>query len=101
VKTIARDRVVVFRLSQQEYQTLKRACDSRGARNLSDFTRTELLSAVPSYPMDDGGDFDLGCLQHQIAALHKNLSHLINLLESFAAGGKTSPAAGASKVSEV
>ena len=39
-----RNRVVVFRLSGHEYLTLKDACCARGARNISDFTRSELLS---------------------------------------------------------
>jgi hypothetical protein len=43
-----RNRVVVFRLSQEEYQTLKTACSARGGRNLSDFTRSELLGMIQS-----------------------------------------------------
>jgi len=39
-----RNRVVVFRLSQEEYQSLKDASERRSARNLSDFTRSEVLS---------------------------------------------------------
>ena len=41
-----RNRFVVFRLTQEEYEDLKSACVSRGARNLSDFARSELLLAV-------------------------------------------------------
>jgi hypothetical protein len=42
----ARNRIVVFRLSQEEYTRLRSACAAAGGRNLSDFTRTELLAAV-------------------------------------------------------
>ncbi len=36
-----RNRVVVFRLSGHEYVSLKDiACNARGARNISDFTRS-------------------------------------------------------------
>ncbi len=42
-----RDRIVVFRLTQEEYKRLSKACNSTGARNLSDFTRQELLD-MPS-----------------------------------------------------
>ncbi len=41
--TKRRDRTVVFRLTQEEYQRLERACVSTGARNLSDYTRGQLL----------------------------------------------------------
>ena len=43
-----RNRVVVFRLSQDEYQALKTACSVRGGRNLSEFTRSELLAMIQS-----------------------------------------------------
>jgi hypothetical protein len=41
-----RNRVVVFRLTQDEYQELKTVSSVRGARNISDFARSELLSAI-------------------------------------------------------
>ncbi len=37
-----RNRVVVFRLAQDEYQKLKDVSTRNGARNLSDFMRSEL-----------------------------------------------------------
>jgi hypothetical protein len=45
-----RDRLVIFRLSQDEYQLLKAASERHGARNLSDFTRGEVLNALNSRP---------------------------------------------------
>jgi len=41
-----RNRVVVFRLTQDEYEDLKTVCSVRGARNISDFARSELLTAI-------------------------------------------------------
>ena len=41
-----RSRVVVFRLTPDEYNSLKSACLEAGARNLSDYTRSELLTRV-------------------------------------------------------
>jgi hypothetical protein len=38
-----RNRIVVFRLSQEEFATLKNACAERGGRNLSEFTRSEII----------------------------------------------------------
>ena len=43
-----RNRVVVFRLSQAEYVALRAACSVRGARNISEFTRSELLAMIQS-----------------------------------------------------
>ena len=41
-----RNKIVIFRLTDEEYAELKAACISRGARNVSDFARTALMSAV-------------------------------------------------------
>ena len=41
-----RDRIVVFRLTQEEYKRLEKACDRTGARNLSEYTRRELLETA-------------------------------------------------------
>jgi hypothetical protein len=41
-----RDRAVIFRLTQDEYDNLETACRQRGARTLSDYARSELLRAV-------------------------------------------------------
>ena len=38
-----RNRMVVFRLTQDEYESVKSVWMMRGARNLSDFARTALL----------------------------------------------------------
>lgn len=44
----SRNRIVVFRLTQDEYNSLKSACIAAGGRNLSDYTRSELLTLVQS-----------------------------------------------------
>jgi hypothetical protein len=41
-----RNRIVVFRLTQDEYASLQNACVHRGARNISDFARNALLSSM-------------------------------------------------------
>jgi hypothetical protein len=43
---VQRTRTVVFRLTQSEYEQLRVACAGSGARNLSDYTRTELLNCM-------------------------------------------------------
>ena len=41
-----RDRTLIFRITQDEYDQLLAACMARGGRNLSDFARTELLERI-------------------------------------------------------
>ena len=48
-----RNRIVVFRLSQEEYRNLKNACELRGARSVSDFTRSEILASVGGESLED------------------------------------------------
>jgi hypothetical protein len=71
-----RNRIVVFRLSQDEYRTLKEACDRRGARNLSDFTRSEVLAFLQS---DALGYVNrrFAYLEQEIAALKNQMNHLL------------------------
>jgi hypothetical protein len=39
----ARTRAVIFRVTEEEYAHLKKACSAGGGRSLSDFTRLKLL----------------------------------------------------------
>jgi hypothetical protein len=38
--------MVIFRVTEDEYANLKTVCSDRGARNLSDFARNELLLSI-------------------------------------------------------
>lgn len=42
-----RNRVVLFRLTQDEYQQVQAACVEGGARSVSDFARARILGAAP------------------------------------------------------
>ena len=48
--TKPRNKVLIFRLTQDEYQALQSA--SSGARSLSDFARTKLLRSLGEPPLD-------------------------------------------------
>jgi hypothetical protein len=48
--TKPRNKILIFRLTQDEYQTLQSA--SSGARSLSDFARTKLMSSLGEPAMD-------------------------------------------------
>ncbi len=41
-----RIRTVIFRVTQNEHDRLKCACAAAGARTLSDFTRSQLLTSI-------------------------------------------------------
>ena len=72
-----RDRLVIFRLSQDEYEKLKAASERTGARNLSDFTRGEILNALNSRA---AGNVEQ-TLEQNMAALKATMLSLQTALE--------------------
>jgi len=70
-----RNRIVVFRLSQEEYNCLRSACAASGGRNMSDFTRTELLTLVQS----DGRD---SIMDRRFLEIERKLSELREVIQS-------------------
>jgi hypothetical protein len=75
--TKPRNRIVVFRLSQDEYRSLKEACDRAGARNLSDFTRSEILECLNSDALGGHLARRFASLEQQIAVLQFQLNNLL------------------------
>lgn len=63
-----RNRILIFRLTQDEYETLQAA--SSGARSLSDFARGKLLGSLES----DG-------LNEQMTYLKTKVTRIAELLE--------------------
>src|SRR3954462_5115289 len=61
-----RNRMVVFRLTQEEYTRLRDACKSKGGRNLSEYTRSELLAMLQS-------DSIAGLIQKRFGELEEKL----------------------------
>ena len=72
-----RNRVVVFRLSQDEYHALKEACDRRGARNISDFTRTEVLEILQCGPINEHLNCRVTSIEQKLAALQEQFVDLL------------------------
>jgi hypothetical protein len=66
--TKRRDQLVVFRLTDQEYEVLKRICVAKGGRNLSEFARTELLSGAQAV--------DSAALHDKISSIERMMTHL-------------------------
>jgi hypothetical protein len=71
-----RTRAINFRLSEEEFEELKRACAARGARSLSDFARTAVwrmithgLDTLPLGAVAEDIDGRLDKLQQQLNQL--------------------------------
>ena len=76
-----RDRLVIFRLSQEEYEMLKSASERNGARNLSDFTRGELLNALHSRADGNHHDQTFSSMEQSMAELKAAMLRLQSVLE--------------------
>jgi hypothetical protein len=74
-----RNRVVVFRVTQEEYKHLRNVCLERGGRNLSEFTRSELLAFLKSAGQSDER---MAVLERKLASLQYSVQHIIRLMES-------------------
>jgi hypothetical protein len=72
-----RNRVVVFRLTQDEYQDLKTVSSARGARNISDFARSELLHSI--------GHGRLWEVHQRLSNLESTVKRMAELLEGMVA----------------
>ena len=66
--TRPRNKVLIFRLTQDEYQALQTA--SSGARSLSDFARTKLLGSLGEPAIDQ-----------QLLELKSSVARIAELLE--------------------
>jgi hypothetical protein len=73
-----RNRVVVFRLAQDEYQKLQDVATRNGARNLSDFMRSELLAYIHSGTITEHLHRRFDSLEHRIAELQSTTVSLLN-----------------------
>ena len=72
-----RGRLVNFRVTDDEFEQLKTACDRQGARCLSAFARQVMLSA----PGENGEvDRKLAVLDQRLATLEVSMSRLFNAL---------------------
>ena len=69
-----RNRIVVFRLSDDEYESLRVAC-LRCGRTMSDFTRSELLASIAGQPRDPWEKLD--ALQTSMRRIENLMSRLL------------------------
>jgi len=71
-----RNRIVVFRLTQEEYNSLRSACVAAGSRTLSDYTRTELLTLVQSDSRDSLIEQKFGEIDRKLADLYELIKNV-------------------------
>ena len=72
-----RTRLVTFRLTDDELERLKIACDRQGARCLSDFARSTMLSSLSN--SESIGDKMLD-LERRILAIEASMSRFVSAL---------------------
>jgi uncharacterized protein (DUF1778 family) len=73
-----RTRLVTFRLTDDELERLKVACDQQGARCLSDFARSTMLSSLISSESINDKVRDQ---ERRILALEASMSRLVSALD--------------------
>ncbi len=73
-----RNRLFLIRLTQEEYDNLKTASMDRGARNVSDFARSLLLTAVDKREAEGAGSLAEVCrtlagLQEEVGRMARRI----------------------------
>jgi hypothetical protein len=77
-----RNRLVIFRLSEEEYQNLKAACVVKEARSLSDFARSAVLGSVDAEEINQESlEKRLSGLGRRLSELEAGIQHILRLLE--------------------
>jgi hypothetical protein len=74
-----RTRLVNFRLSEEEYQTLKEAAIQQGARSISDFARAAILNSV-AHPHKEGNNLDLAGLDRKVTEIQGTVERISGYL---------------------
>jgi hypothetical protein len=69
-----RDRLVIFRLTEDEFEGLKAACEERGAASLSAFARAELLNSLRGDRLTE--------VHRQLSTLQSSVRRMTRILET-------------------
>ncbi len=79
-----RTRLVNFRLTEEEYETLKNAAESRGARSISDFARAAILSSVATH--ENGNNGNVTGIDRKLEDLNTAVERLTGMLSMRTSG---------------
>lgn len=76
-----RNRLVNFRLSEEEFEKLRASCSLYGARSLSDFARAAVMRSVTggSHTSSDAAE---STIDHKVNDLESRIGELSRLVES-------------------
>lgn len=78
-----RNRLVNFRLSEDEFDRLRSSCAQYGARSISDFARSSVLDRLERPPDAEAeGEKRVHQLNHKVNELEFRVGQLINLVHA-------------------
>ncbi|MEZ5399624.1 MAG: hypothetical protein R2729_08130 [Bryobacteraceae bacterium] len=80
-----RNRLVNFRLSEDEFELLRDSCEMFGARSISDFARTSVLDRLARKPEENTATpaaSPVGQLGNKVAELEMRVGQILNLLQA-------------------
>jgi hypothetical protein len=89
-KDLTRRRMVIFRLSAEEYQSLRKACAAAQARNVSDYVRTKALDLIQRQELSEALKQDLSSINRNLAdvrAMVKQVSEWVDARRSASDSG--------------
>jgi hypothetical protein len=76
-----RSRVVLFRVTEEEYDVLRLACREKGGRNLSEFTRSLLFRAVRGESTDGAVERHYAGIECTLGDLRASVEKLLEIVE--------------------
>lgn len=76
-----RNRLVNFRLSEEEFVRLKASCATHGARSISDFARSSVLDRMETPPNGPFGQGRLTQIDTKVSELEARLGLLLQALQ--------------------
>jgi hypothetical protein len=76
-----RNKIVIFRLTVDEFASLKRACAKKGGRNLSEFTRSELLNLLHAQSEEYLIQTKLDAIELKLTCMHTDMGEMSHLLD--------------------
>jgi hypothetical protein len=79
---IRRSKMISFRLSPEEYQTLHEACMERGVRSISDLARTAMQRLIAPDGQTDPLSREVRDLQDRVRTISFELNRISALVEA-------------------
>jgi hypothetical protein len=77
-----RNRLVNFRLSEDEFEKLRSACLESGARSISDFARSAVLTCMERGGPSSSSESRVNHLDRKVSDLEDRIDQLLNLIEA-------------------